>query len=157
MIKWLNDTTWLIQCAVACRIELSSQINYIDIQGVRDSIQMYNFQTHSAFQCWDIALRWMPNIANDESTLVQVVDSCLQATNCYLSQCWHRSMSPHGVIRTQWVNRNSLYKTHIFKTVYITHIFKISYIMHILRVEHKFGAQLTAIWLSLLNLCMVPK
>ena len=28
---------------------------------------------------------------------------CHQATSHYLSQCWHRSMSPYGVTRPQWV------------------------------------------------------
>ena len=30
---------------------------------------------------------------------------CRQATIHYVSQCWPRSMSPYGVIRSQWVNR----------------------------------------------------
>ena len=32
------------------------------------------------------------------------MDWCCQATSHYLSQRWPRSMSPHGVIRPQWVN-----------------------------------------------------
>ena len=52
----------------------------------------------------DNALRWMPqDFTDDKSILVQVMAWCRQATSHYLSQCWPRSMSPHGVIRPQWV------------------------------------------------------
>ena len=47
---------------------------------------------------------WMPLDLTDKSTLVQVMAWCRQATCHYLSQCWHRSMSPCSVIRPQWVN-----------------------------------------------------
>ena len=51
-----------------------------------------------------IALRWMPlDLADNKSTLVQVMAWCRQATSHYLSQCWPRFMSPYGVIRPQWV------------------------------------------------------
>ena len=54
--------------------------------------------------CGQIALRWMPlNLANDKWTLVQVMAWCHQATSHYLSQCWHRFMSPYGVTRPQSV------------------------------------------------------
>ena len=43
----------------------------------------------------EIVLTWMPqNLTDDESTLVQVMARCRQATSHYLSQCCHRSMSP---------------------------------------------------------------
>ena len=49
----------------------------------------------------EIALRWTPqNCTNDKSTLVQVMAWCSQATSHYLSQCWPKSISPHGV--TNW-------------------------------------------------------
>ena len=51
-----------------------------------------------------IALRWMPmDLTDDNSTLVQVMAWCRQATSRCLSQCWPRSMSPYGVTRPQWV------------------------------------------------------
>ena len=54
---------------------------------------------------YDNALRWMSrDLTDDKSTLVQVMAWCCQATNHYLSQCWPRSMSPHGITRPQWVN-----------------------------------------------------
>ena len=39
---------------------------------------------------------------NLESTLVQVMACCHQATSHYLRQSWHRSMSPYGITRPQW-------------------------------------------------------
>ena len=54
---------------------------------------------------YDNALRWMTrNITDDQSTLVQVMAWCRQATSHYLGQCWSRSMSPYGVIMPKWVN-----------------------------------------------------
>ena len=52
----------------------------------------------------ELALRWMSlDLADDQSTLVQVMAWCRQATSHYLSQCWPRSLSPYGVTRPQWV------------------------------------------------------
>ena len=48
----------------------------------------------------DNALSWMPqDLADDKSTLVQVMAWCHQATSHYLSQCWLSSLSPYGVAR----------------------------------------------------------
>ena len=41
----------------------------------------------------------------DQSTLVQVMAWCCQATSHYLSQCWPRSLSPYGVTRPQLVKQ----------------------------------------------------
>ena len=43
------------------------------------------------------------DFTGDQSTLVQVMAWCRQATSHYLSQCWPRYMSPYGVTRPQWV------------------------------------------------------
>ena len=43
------------------------------------------------------------DFADDQSTLVQVMAWCRQATSHYLSQCWPRSLSPYGVTRPQWL------------------------------------------------------
>ena len=41
----------------------------------------------------ETALRWMQqHLTDDESTLVQVMAWCRQATSHYLSQCWPRSL-----------------------------------------------------------------
>ena len=54
-----------------------------------------------------IALIWMSlNFTDDQSTLVQVMAWCHQATSHYRSQCWPRSLSPYGVTRPQWVKQN---------------------------------------------------
>ena len=52
----------------------------------------------------EIVLTWTPqDLADDKSTLVQVMAWCRQATSHYLSQCWPSSLSPYGVTRLQWV------------------------------------------------------
>ena len=55
--------------------------------------------------CSEIALLWMSlDFTDDQSTLVQVMAWCRQATSHYLSRCRPRSPSPYGVTRPQWVN-----------------------------------------------------
>ena len=44
-------------------------------------------------------------IADDKLLLVQVMDWCRQATIHYLSQCWHRSLSPYGETKLQHVKQ----------------------------------------------------
>ena len=52
----------------------------------------------------EIALVWMSlDFSDEQSTLVQVMAWCRQATSHYLSQCWPRSLSPYGVTRPQRV------------------------------------------------------
>ena len=52
----------------------------------------------------EIALILMSmDFTDDQSTLLQVMAWCRQATSHYLSQCWPRSLSPYGVTRPQWV------------------------------------------------------
>ena len=52
----------------------------------------------------EIALVWMSVVfTDDQSRLIQVMAWCHQATSHYLSQCWPRSTSPHGITRAQWV------------------------------------------------------
>ena len=57
--------------------------------------------------CWliysdDNALRWMAlDPTDDNSALVQIMAWCL--SQCW--DCWPRSMSPYGVTRPQWVNK----------------------------------------------------
>ena len=47
---------------------------------------------------YKINLRGMPqNTSDDQSTLLQVMAWCCQATSHYLTQCLPCSMSPHGV------------------------------------------------------------
>ena len=52
----------------------------------------------------EITLIWTSlDFTNDQSTLVQVMACCRQATSHYLSPCWPRSLSPSGVTRPKWV------------------------------------------------------
>ena len=52
----------------------------------------------------EIALIWMSvDFTDDQSTLVQVMTWCRQATSHYLSQYWARFLSPHGITRPHWV------------------------------------------------------
>ena len=54
--------------------------------------------------CCESAPIWMSlDFTDDQSTLVQVMAWCRQATSHNLSQCWHRSLLSYGVIRPQWV------------------------------------------------------
>ena len=53
----------------------------------------------------EIAIIWMSlDFTDDQSTLVQVMAWCHQATSHYLSQYWPRSLSPYGLTRPQWFN-----------------------------------------------------
>ena len=58
-----------------------------------------------------IVLIWMSlDFTYDQSTLVQVMAWCRQATSHYLNQSWPVSLSPCGVTRLQWVNLNILFE-----------------------------------------------
>ena len=50
---------------------------------------------------------------DDNSTTVQVMAWCRQATCHHLSQCWPRIMSPFGVTRPQWVNLCQKSRIHV--------------------------------------------
>ena len=60
------------------------------------------------------AMIWMfLDFTDVQSTLVQVMVWCQQATSHHLSQCWPKSMSQSGVTRPQWVCiENKIY--HIY-------------------------------------------
>ena len=56
----------------------------------------------------EIALIWMSlDFTDEQSTLLQVMAWCHQATSHYLSHCW--SLSIYGVTRPQWVLINTVY------------------------------------------------
>ena len=64
----------------------------------------------------EIVLIWMSlDFTDDQSTLVQVMAWCHQATSHYLSQCWPRSLSPYGVTRPQWVNTLRLGDAYMYQ------------------------------------------
>ena len=71
--------------------------------------------------CCEIALIWMSlDFTDDQSTLVQVMAWCRQATSHYLSQWWPRSLSPYVVTRPQWIEHShnlSRYNTMLYIAV----------------------------------------
>ena len=70
----------------------------------------------------EIALIWMsPDFTDDQSTLVQVMAWCRQATSHYMNQCWPRSISPYGVTRPQWVNYHNLADRNILVLKHSVH------------------------------------
>ena len=58
------------------------------------------------------------NLADNKSTLVQVMAWCRQATSHYLNQCWPRSAMPYGVTWPQWVNAAS--DPYFYDTKYLS-------------------------------------
>ena len=46
----------------------------------------------------------LQTLTNEQSTLVQVMVWCRQATGHYLSWCWPRSLSLYDTTRPHWVN-----------------------------------------------------
>ena len=53
----------------------------------------------------ETALIWMSlDFTDDQSTLVQVMAWCHQATSHYLNQCWPRSPTPYGITWPLWVS-----------------------------------------------------
>ena len=62
-----------------------------------------NFNDGRSISC-EMVRRWMSmDLTGDESTLVQVMAWCRQATSHYLNQCWLSYMTSYGVTRPQWV------------------------------------------------------
>ena len=61
-----------------------------------------------------VALRWKSlDLTDDESTLVQVMAWCRQATSHYPSQYWPRTVSLYGILRPQWVNVCGIKPSHM--------------------------------------------
>ena len=53
----------------------------------------------------EIVLIWMSlDFTDDQSTLVQVMAWCRQATSHYLNLCWSRSLLPYGITKPLRVN-----------------------------------------------------
>ena len=71
----------------------------------------------------EITLIWMLlDFTDYQSTLVQVMAWCRQATSHYLSQCWPRSLSPYGVTRPQWVKSVVLSWQSLMKVIDIQNV-----------------------------------
>ena len=88
-------------------------LTYWPLGNLNEILDMW-FQTNLVIDGWgiccEIALIWMSlDFNDDQSTLVQLMAWCRQATSYYLSQGWPRSLSPSGVTWPQWVNAILVY------------------------------------------------
>ena len=93
----------LCTCCMYC-----SMINSPAPEGFDYSLKLVNFKLISTINILsifgEIAIRWMPQYLIDhQSTLVQAMAWCHQATSHCLSQCWPRCLPPYGVTRPHWV------------------------------------------------------
>ena len=64
---------------------------------VQDSI--FKMSSESPVHCWSVNI----GSGNDQSTLLQVMAWCHQATSHYLNQCCPRSLSPYDITRSHRV------------------------------------------------------
>ena len=101
MLNWSALTYWPLGALTAVQCQISKfQTNFKD--------------KYIKYFC-EIAIRWMPqHLTDHQSTMVQVMAWCRQATSHYLSQCWPGSFSPYDVTRPKWVKRTTLL-TQIFR------------------------------------------
>ena len=86
---------------------ISSQFNSLAPGKCEWNFRYIIFKHISVIDGWGISceialIRMSLDFADDQSTLVQVMAWCRQATSHYLSQCWPRSMSKYGVIHTHY-------------------------------------------------------
>ena len=107
------------------------------------NLEYLNFKFIFAIDCWvvscEIAIMWLSvDRTDDKSSLVQVMAwcrDCRQATSHYPSHCESRSISPHGVFKSQsvnpisfstWLERKSLWCIshlgEIMKQLYAIHL-----------------------------------
>ena len=112
----LNELRWLAELALTLwHVNSCIHVKWWDaINSLAPGKFQWNFRQAifkqilvfdgSGIYC-EIAIIWLSLGFNDnQSTLVQAMAWCRQATSHYLSQCWPRYMSPNGVTRPQWVN-----------------------------------------------------
>ena len=96
----VNNTLWII-----CRLTHYPWEMWLWFQMcIFKPLLVSDIVSISSKYCHLVNAQLMPHdLTVDKSTLVQVMAWCRQATSNYLSQCWHRSVSPYGVTRPQWV------------------------------------------------------
>ena len=121
-----NNTNWINFLFTSYQASSENKYRVKFLQNSKIWILRHFFSTHSplAKGVWNLryvifkrllviagwgisceaALIWMSlGFTDDQSTLVQVMAWCLQATSHYLSQCWPRSLSPCDVTWPQWL------------------------------------------------------
>ena len=113
ILKWLHT---LGEFALSCTPPLMCQhihvmhstLNSLSPGKFAWNFRQVIFKQISVINAWGISCEIIPrrmslDLTDDKATLVQVMAWCRQATSHYLSQCWPRPMSPHGITRPQWV------------------------------------------------------
>ena len=98
----------LIYLSRNIRVSALDGLTHWPLGNLNEILNFVIFERNLVIAGWgiscEIALIWMSlDLTDDQSTLVQVMAWCRQATSHYLSQCWPRSLSPYGVTRPQWV------------------------------------------------------
>ena len=118
--RWVNHSAitpfglYETESSTTCIISVSGNVikgKYILINSLatwkfKQNLRHIIFKLMLVIDGWgiscEIALLWMSQDFTDQSTLVQVMAWCHQATSHYLSQCWPRS--PYGVTRPQEIS-----------------------------------------------------
>ena len=105
----LQERWQLTSWETVCRTWIKQRFNLLAPGKFKWNFEYVIFKQILVIDGWgiacEIALIWMSlDFTDDQSTLVQVLAWCHQATSHYLSQCWPRSLPPYGVTRPQWVN-----------------------------------------------------
>ena len=109
--QWVNRG-WSWTAVGARRHNTQTIINSLAPGRLEWNFGWLSFKLISQSDGWgissEVALRWWSvDLTDDKSTLVQVMAWCRQATSHYLNQCWPSSVTPYGVTRLQWVNKQN--------------------------------------------------
>ena len=103
----------------ATRMELYNTHIYIYIYTYICMIYNTFLEADSWWTFNEIAVRLSLDLTYDESTLVQKMTWCRQATSHYLDHCWPRSMLLHDIISPQWVNSSpKLWRAYFTNKIY---------------------------------------
>ena len=119
-ISWkhfMSDSLHNSLCIILLKIFAEPPIHSLTSGKIEWNFRFVIFKRILMIDGWgifcEIVLIWMSlDFADDQSTLVQVMAWCHQATSHYLSQCWPRSLSPYGITRTQWVKTLCAYYSY---------------------------------------------
>ena len=126
-MHWNRKACWLLD-------HLQQPFNSLAPRKFEWNFRHVTFKQILVIDSWGIsckiALIWMSqDFTDDQSTLVQVMAWCRQATSHYLSQCWPRSLSPYDVTRPQWVNTSSDYQAANMSTLFPCQYSQVPFIM----------------------------
>ena len=91
-----SPTIWCL-CAFFPKLLQSYVPFYVKKEKMGNSMCLLEFECAKRLKAHSQAI--------PESTLVQAMAWCRQATSHYMSQCWPRSLSSYGVTKPQWDER----------------------------------------------------